>query len=52
MQANGFTKPTSPTSTTNAQVARYAVDTRPLENKEKVKVNVVINLYGFRRNCV
>ena len=44
VQANSITRPTSPTTTTNVQVERYAVVTRVLENKVKIEVNKVTNL--------
>ena len=52
VQTNNIIKPTSPATTTNVQVARCAVVTGPLENKDKVEVNIIINPYGFRQNCV
>lgn len=46
VQAMGrFTKNTSPTTTESAQLARYAVVTQPLENKEKVEVNMLLHGY-------
>lgn len=46
VQAMGrFSKTTSPTTTESAQVARYAVVTQTLENKEKVEVNMLLHGY-------
>ena len=52
MKANGITQTTSRTTTTNAQVERYAVVTQTMDLiKEKVEVNIIINLYGFKHSC-
>lgn len=46
VQAMGrFSKTTSPTTTEGVQVARYAVVTQTLENKEKVEVNMLLHGY-------
>ena len=45
VQANSITTNTSTGTTTNVQVARYAVVTVTLENKEKIEVNKETNLF-------
>lgn len=52
VRANGITKTTSPTTTTNVQLARYAVVTGTLENKKKVEVNIVIDLWLQTELCL
>lgn len=52
VRANGITKTTSPTTTTNVQLARYAVVTGTLENKKKVEVNIVIDLWLQAELCL
>ena len=52
VQVTSITIPTCLTTITNVQVTKYAVATGTLENKEKMKVNIIIDLYDFKQNCV
>ena len=45
--ANSITALTSPGTTTNVQVARYAVVIVTLENEEKIEVNKETKLFMF-----
>lgn len=51
VKANGITQTTSRTTTTNAQVERYAVITETMDLiKEKVEVNILMNLCDLKQS--